>query len=358
MPTKRLFPWLVIVCMSLMVCVTGSAFAASTGSVKGTVHKNSASGSDLSGVKVTCDGKSDTTDSKGKFEIKKIPTGDQTLSFSKSGYQSFQISVKIVKNKTANVGDRWLTGTTAPVSAAPAPLSGTIGSVSGKIHNNAASGAPLSGVSVTCGGKSDTTDSNGKFEIKNISAGNQALAFLKSGYQPFQTSVKIVADKKANIGDRWLTEIATSQVQGKSQPNLSNSAYKSPLNKLATRFGGQCTWFAWGRAYEVTGRQMPTGDAYKWWYNPPKDLLTNKNVPKNNSIVVWDKCDANLKGHVAFVENVYDNGDIEINEANTGKYFKKTDFGGGYTGSIQRIKQSELNNRAGMGKLLGYIYLN
>jgi len=87
------------------------ASASSTGSVKGQLHKNSASGAALSGAKVTCGGESDKTDDNGKFKIKGIKAGDHTISFSKSGYESYEKTVKIVAGQTANMGDRWLTET-------------------------------------------------------------------------------------------------------------------------------------------------------------------------------------------------------------------------------------------------------
>ncbi len=234
MQRKQTLFWIVFVCLALMVCVTGSAFAATTGSVKGKVHKNSASGSDLSGVKVSCGGKSDTTDSNGKFEIKKISVGNQTLSFSKSGYQSFQTSVKIVKDKTANIGDRWLT------ENKPAN-----GSISGRLHKNAASGSILSGVTISGGSKNTTSGGDGSFKLDGLAAGDHAISFSKFGYGSYQTNVKVVASKNANIGDRWLIEntqhIATSNTI--DLKSWQREKVNAVMNKLNTRdyVEGQCT---------------------------------------------------------------------------------------------------------------------
>ena len=97
----------IVLCMMFLTCMVG--FASDTGSVKGKLHKNSASGSALSGAKVTCGGESDKTDDDGKFKIKGIKKGEHTIKFSKDGYESYQTTVKIKAGETANVGDRWLT---------------------------------------------------------------------------------------------------------------------------------------------------------------------------------------------------------------------------------------------------------
>lgn len=49
------------------------------------------------------------------------------------------------------------------------------------------------------------------------------------------------------------------------EPNFSNSeAWKSPNNPYAPTFYGQCTWFAWGRFYEIYGYSPGfTGNGYE-----------------------------------------------------------------------------------------------
>ncbi|MCX6985429.1 MAG: carboxypeptidase-like regulatory domain-containing protein [Lentisphaerae bacterium] len=173
--------------------------------MSGAVHKNEAWGAYLSGVLVKCSGKSDTTDKKGRFKLKGIATENQTITFSKSGYESYQTSVVIVANKKANIGDRWLT-----------EIKSLKGSVAGKLHKNSASEPVLSGVSVNCDGTIATTDDNGNFELDGVAAGDHSISFFKSGYEPFQTRVKIVANKIVHIGDRRLIEkTSTGSISGK-----------------------------------------------------------------------------------------------------------------------------------------------
>ena len=248
-----------------------------TGGIYGKLHINSASGTVLSGATVTCGGKSTTTDSSGKYSLSGVPVGSQTLSFSKSGYQSYQKNVTISGGTSLNAGDSYLTANTAK-PAAPSSMSATAlssssikltwtdssnnetgfylyrttggawellarlganttshtdtglraktnyyysvlsynsagssqlsqspgyisvstlaapvttGSVYGKLHINSASGSALSGATVTCGGKSTTTDSSGKYSLSGVPVGSQTLSFSKSGYQSYQKAVTV-----------------------------------------------------------------------------------------------------------------------------------------------------------------------
>ena len=89
------------------------------GAVQGTLHRNSDVGPVLSGATVTCGTKSTITANNGTFRLSGIPSGDQVLRFSKSGYQSFSVTVGIPNNDVANAGDRWLCRTA--LSGLPLP---------------------------------------------------------------------------------------------------------------------------------------------------------------------------------------------------------------------------------------------
>ena len=80
-----------------------------TGGVYGKLHINSVSGSPLSGATVICVGKSATTASDGSYTITGITPGNQTLSFSKLGYQPYSKSVTITSGQNFNAGDSYLT---------------------------------------------------------------------------------------------------------------------------------------------------------------------------------------------------------------------------------------------------------
>lgn len=82
-----------------------------------------------------------------------------------------------------------------------------------------------------------------------------------------------------------------------------SEAYSAGVNPFAFQDWGECTWYAWGRAYEKTGEKLPfRGDARDWLYeceDYPYD-----STPSENSIAVWD---FGSYGHVAFVEAVEGN---------------------------------------------------
>ena len=180
--------------------------AAAKGSVVGKLHEKSASGVALSGAIVTAGGKSTSTDNIGSFRLDGISTGNTTVAISKSGYEPFQVSVNIVAGQSQNVGDKWLIAKVAPAPApAPPPVAAT-GSVSGRLHKTSASGPVLAGVAVTSGGKSVTTDKDGKFKLEGIPVGNATIAFSITGYEAYQGSVSIVAGRTADLGERWLSE--------------------------------------------------------------------------------------------------------------------------------------------------------
>ncbi|MEG1694419.1 MAG: bacterial Ig-like domain-containing protein [Eubacterium sp.] len=110
-------------------------------------------------------------------------------------------------------------------------------------------------------------------------------------------------------------------------PNASDSPGYSSQNpfQLNPNTGGNCTWYAWGRAYEILGHPLPSepmyrddhtnnynsfhGDAYVFWYDN-KELYDSGrggfpygNEPKVGSIAVWSYLASNC-GHVAIVEDV------------------------------------------------------
>lgn len=78
-----------------------------------------------------------------------------------------------------------------------------------------------------------------------------------------------------------------------------------------------CTCYAWGRYWEVTGdrpNDMPTGNAQDWWPRLPSHY-TKSQTPVLGAIACWSGGGA---GHVAVVEEITSNGDIIT--SNSGYY--------------------------------------
>lgn len=89
--------------------------------------------------------------------------------------------------------------------------------------------------------------------------------------------------------------------------------------------GGNCTWWAWGRYKEVY--KKATGKSLEWIYGYGNacmfyDIMRKKGckagkTPKPGAIICWGYHGSahGNPGHVAFVEQVYKNGDIEISQS-------------------------------------------
>lgn len=105
-------------------------------------------------------------------------------------------------------------------------------------------------------------------------------------------------------------------IKGKniSEDNFNHAAYTTENPLAKSGYKGQCTWYAWGRAYKLTGKEMPTGNAQTWIASAIKMGLPTGTHPSKNAIVVSA---GGSYGHVAFVE-AYDGTSITISEGNVG----------------------------------------
>lgn len=143
-----------------------------------------------------------------------------------------------------------------------------------------------------------------------------------------QTSSSITNENK----DQKVENVKLGTIRDKA-PSLDNKYYYSDgnlfyKNKLSPPFSsggkvikGNCTWYAWGRAWELTQNKPDdagfTGNAYEWWNaNKTNKKYQYGSEPRVGAIAVWksglpgsDGC-----GHVAIVEKI-DNGKIYISES-------------------------------------------
>ena len=86
--------------------------------------------------------------------------------------------------------------------------------------------------------------------------------------------------------------------------------------------GGNCTWYAFGRAYEILGTKpdLGRGDAGQWWgfnkqkYDSGRGGYSYGWTPKLGAIACWSA--PGNYGHVAIVENIDSNGVISLSESN------------------------------------------
>ncbi|MBQ9551485.1 MAG: CHAP domain-containing protein [Clostridia bacterium] len=136
-----------------------------------------------------------------------------------------------------------------------------------------------------------------------------------------------------------------------TKPSSKDSHYYSGANPFyAGGYLNECTWYAWGRAYEALGFKpnLSTAAAHCWYrYNTSQKACPYDTKPKAGSIMVTVK--DGKHGHVAFVEELYKDGTMLISEYN---YGVRSGF------STQVIKQLSAGERRGRAhKVLGYIYV-
>ena len=119
-----------------------------------------------------------------------------------------------------------------------------------------------------------------------------------------------------NIGF-WIVE-ATTFVPRKTEP--SKTGYYGELNPFSVNpnTGGNCTWYAWGRAYEILGSRPninTMGNACKWYQNNIDrggyPYGPAGSAPALGAIACWSGGD----GHVAVVEEIYDDGTMLISHS-------------------------------------------
>jgi len=114
--------------------------------------------------------------------------------------------------------------------------------------------------------------------------------------------------------------------QTKSWYTSANPYSSSYTDDSGVYHPGNCTWYAYGRmlqlGYSKSALDAIRGDASKWGYNAAKAGFQVSGTPTVGSIAVWDGDysyggkNKGSSGHVAIVERVYDDGSIDISEAN------------------------------------------
>lgn len=118
-----------------------------------------------------------------------------------------------------------------------------------------------------------------------------------------------------------------------TKPTLDNKFYYSDENlfykvKLSPPFSsggkvitGNCTWYAWGRAWEMTGKKPDDagfiGNGYEWWdANKKSGKYQYGSEPRVGAIAVWKSSlpGSDGSGHVAIVEKI-ESGKTYISES-------------------------------------------
>lgn len=115
------------------------------------------------------------------------------------------------------------------------------------------------------------------------------------------------------LGNNFITN---TPVYGKNEisADLKSDNYNSKNALTIAGYKGQCTWYAFGRALETSGKKMPTGNAQTWLTSAITMGYKTGTQPSANSVVVLM---GRKFGHVAYVE-AYDGKSITISEGNVG----------------------------------------
>lgn len=130
-------------------------------------------------------------------------------------------------------------------------------------------------------------------------------------------------------------------------PSKSNKYYYSHSNIFYTSGYGMpnCTAYAWGRVYELTGKRYTAlhGNAEDWWPAAKKAGMKTGSTPKLGAICCWRAGvvgnDNDGAGHVAVVEEIKPNGDIVTSNSawkGTNFYTKTVTKASGYQYSSSR----------------------
>ena len=101
-----------------------------------------------------------------------------------------------------------------------------------------------------------------------------------------------------------------------SAPAKNNAYYYSSNVFYKSGYGiPNCTCYAWGRFYEISGQRprLSTSNAENWYGNTA-DGYKRSQTPQLGAVICWRKGKAGNgadgAGHVAIVEKIYANGDI------------------------------------------------
>lgn len=107
----------------------------------------------------------------------------------------------------------------------------------------------------------------------------------------------------------------SSGMQGSSYYYSANPFYQAGYGLP------NCTAYAWGRFYEITGvrPKLSTGNAYQWW-GYTADGYARGQTPKLGAVMCWYYTPG---GHVGVVEKIYENGDVlcSMSGYSSGIYF-------------------------------------
>ena len=148
-----------------------------------------------------------------------------------------------------------------------------------------------------------------------------------------------------NIPSKPTATTTTSPTQNYTPPNFNSPAYTTAndyYNDKEEDLVGQCTWYAYGRALELTGVVMPTVGANNWFYDTT--LKTGTTI-RANSVACFI---GEAYGHVVYIES--------WDPATQTVYYSEANFSGHSEHELYQCSLSDFETRDSKMILIGYIY--
>ena len=146
------------------------------------------------------------------------------------------------------------------------------------------------------------------------------LSKLKSGFKETEeegTEEAPVAETASLFGYSGFRSVG--YVPRTTNPGTGGTYYSKPGNPFPSP-GWNCTWYAFGRAYEILGYRpnLSTSHARDWWgYNKSTNAFRYGSEPRPGAIACWWGDGTYIYGHVAVVEKV-ENGVVYTSSSSYG----------------------------------------
>ena len=127
------------------------------------------------------------------------------------------------------------------------------------------------------------------------------------------------------VGDVEFGDVINKNTAGFSNINILTQWKNAETDNYGISHWN-CTFYCWGRAYDVTGGTcLPMNKtAYKWYSEyTPNGTFTKRTAaqgPVDRCIAVLKKASGDDTGHVVFIEKVLENGEVYYSEANMPGY--------------------------------------
>ena len=145
------------------------------------------------------------------------------------------------------------------------------------------------------------------------------LSKLKSGLKETEEGIEEVAGAENASLFGYSGFRSVGYVPRTTNPGTWGTYYSKPGNPFPSP-GWNCTWYAFGRAYEILGYRpnLSTSHARDWWgYNKSTNAFRYGSEPRPGAIACWWGDGTYIYGHVAVVEKV-ENGVVYTSSSSYG----------------------------------------